>query len=208
MAADATLSAFVGRWEASPFGRVRDHPWSITQDAERHVLSAIGELDDAFQKEDGIAIHHSAVVEPSAILKGPVIIGPRCFVAAAAYLRGGAFLEEDCIVGPCCELKSSFMFKGSKIAHLTFVGDSILGTGVNVEAGAIIANYRNELANKTIRFRFEGRLIETGVDKFGALVGDNARIGANAVVAPGAFIRPGDRVGRLGLLDLYPHADT
>ena len=203
-----TLSTFVDLWESSPFGGLHDEPWCITQNAERHVLSAIDELDDAFEKRDGVAIHHSAVVESSAILKGPIIIGPGCFVAAAAYLRGGTYLDEDCIVGPSCELKSSFMFKGSKIAHLSFVGDSILGTGVNIEAGAIIANYRNEMDDKSIRFRFEGRVIETGVDKFGALEGDHVRIGANAVVAPGAFIAPHVRLGRLSLLDLYPHSET
>ena len=97
------------------------------------------------------------------------------------------------------------MFKGAKLAHLNFVGDTILGARVNVEAGAIIANYRNELDDKTIRFRFEGRVVETGVEKFGALVGDDARIGANAVVAPGAVLTPGSKIARLSLVDQHPH---
>ncbi len=89
------------------------------------------------------------------------------------------------------------MFSGSKLAHLNFVGDSIIGPGVNIEAGAIIANYRNELADKTIRIVYEGKIIDTGVTKFGSLIGDNSRIGANAVIAPGALITPGSMVGRL-----------
>jgi bifunctional N-acetylglucosamine-1-phosphate-uridyltransferase/glucosamine-1-phosphate-acetyltransferase GlmU-like protein len=139
------------------------------------------------------------------VLKGSGIIGARCFVASGSYLRGGAYLAEDCIIGPNSELKSSVMFAGSKIAHLNFVGDSIVGSGVNIEAGAIIANYRNELADKRIRILSDGVIIDTGVDKFGALVGDHVRIGANSVIAPGAVILPETKIGRLQLIDQYPH---
>jgi bifunctional N-acetylglucosamine-1-phosphate-uridyltransferase/glucosamine-1-phosphate-acetyltransferase GlmU-like protein len=109
-------------------------------------------------------------------------------------------------VGPGSELKTSLMFKGAKLAHLNFVGDSILGAGVNVEAGAIIANYRNEFDDKTIRFRFGDKVVETHVEKFGALVGDGVEIGANAVIAPGAVLAPGTRVARLSLVDQYANA--
>ena len=146
-------------------------------------------------------MHCSATVEPGAIVKRPAIIGARCFVAATSYLRGGVFLDEDCIIGPGAELKSSFMFKGSKLAHLNFVGDSILGSDVNIEAGAIIANFRNELDEKSIRITYKGAVIDTGVDKFGALLGDHSRIGANAVIAPGAILMPGTRIPRLSLID-------
>lgn len=93
------------------------------------------------------------------------------------------------------------MLIGSKIAHLSFVGDSIIGAGANIEAGAVIANYRNERDDKRIRIAFEGGVIDTGVEKFGALVGDGARIGANAVIAPGALIRPSAVVPRSALID-------
>ena len=123
----------------------------------------------------------------------------RAMVDAAK--RHGVYLVEACIVGPGVELKTSFVFRGSKIAHLSFVGDSILGEDVNIEAGAMLANYRNELADKQIRLTVGGAVIDTGVDKFGALVGDGARIGANAVLAPGTILAPGARVGRLELVD-------
>jgi bifunctional N-acetylglucosamine-1-phosphate-uridyltransferase/glucosamine-1-phosphate-acetyltransferase GlmU-like protein len=90
---------------------------------------------------------------------------------------------------------------GSKLAHFNFVGDSILGHDVNLEAGAIVANYRNERDAPAISFMHANARIDTGVDKFGALVGDGARIGANAVIAPGAFIAPGTIIGGLSLLD-------
>lgn len=96
------------------------------------------------------------------------------------------------------------MFRKSKLAHFNFVGDSILEGGVNLEAGSIIANYRNEYAVPRVRISYNGETIESDALKFGALVGDGCRIGANAVVAPGAILAPGTVVSRLGLIDQRP----
>jgi len=201
------VSGFVARWSTSPFAQIDEDAWLITTRAETLIRAAFKELSSDYTVADGIAIHRTAEIERGAIIKAPAIIGPCCFVAAAAYLRGGTYLDDDCIVGPGSELKTSFMFKGATLAHLNFVGDSILGAGVNIEAGAIIANYRNELRTKNIRFRSGENIIETGVEKFGSLVGDDCRIGANAVVAPGAILMPGTRVARLSLVDQYPGID-
>lgn len=192
----------VSRSALTPFAAVL--PWTLTADAETVVRSLTTRLGADWNVVDGIAVHHSALVEPGAVLKPPAIIGPNGFVAAGAYLRGGVWLDANCIVGPACELKSTFMLEGSKVAHLSFVGDSVIGADVNIEAGAMIANYRNERSEKRIRIVFEGTIIDTGVDKFGALVGDGARIGANAVIAPGALIRPSAIVPRLALVDQSP----
>lgn len=187
-----------GRW----FPALADaFPWDVTSRLEAHVAAALGSLGPDYALAGTVAVHRLATVEPGAVVKGPAIIGPGCFVAATAYLRGGVWLLEGAIVGPAAELKSSVMGPGSKLAHLNFVGDSLLGAGVNIEAGAMVANYRNERADKRIRFALDGRVIDTGVDKFGALLGDGVRIGANAVVAPGAVLAPGTRVGRLQLVD-------
>jgi NDP-sugar pyrophosphorylase family protein len=200
------ISRFIGRWNAPPLDLADDLPWNIVVPIEAIIRAALARLDSDYRIEGEIAVHRTATIEAGAVLKPPVLIGPRCFVAVSAYLRGGVFLDEDCIVGPSCELKSSLMFQGSKVAHLNFVGDSILGMGVNVEAGAMIANYRNELEDKSIRFRYGDLIVETEVEKFGALVGDHSRIGANAVVAPGAIFARGARVPRLSLVDLHPGA--
>lgn len=201
MSADLRIARFVAPWPDSPFGRGDRCAWQITQRAAELVGAALHSLDDGYRRDGDIAMHRTAIIENGAVLKGPAIIGPGCFLAAGAYLRGGVFLGEDCVIGPGCELKSSFMFKGSKLAHFNFVGDSILGVDVNLEAGAIIANHRNEWEEKAIRFAFGGRIVEAGVDKFGALVGDHVRIGANAVIAPGAIIGRGMKIPRLTLID-------
>lgn len=205
MAARYAISRFIEAWPTSLFASSEFAPWLIVQQAEALISEAISRLGRDYNVENGFAIHETSKVEAGVVLKGPGIIGPRCLVASGAYLRGGTYLGDDCIIGPSSELKTSFMFAGSKIADLNFVGDSIIGSGVNIEAGAVIANYRNELDDKTIRIAFEGNVIDTGVTKFGALIGDCARIGANAVVAPGALLQPGSRVRRLQLLDQYPY---
>lgn len=176
-------------------------PWEITAQAAALVAARIAALDGSYQVGDGIAIHAQAIVEAGATVKPPAIIGPGCLVATGAYLRGGCWLEKNCIAGPGVELKSAFLFAGAAAAHFNFVGDSILGADVNLEAGAIIANHRNEAPDRPILLRLSGRLVETGARKFGALVGDGARIGANAVIAPGAVIDPHAIVPRLGLVD-------
>jgi UDP-N-acetylglucosamine diphosphorylase / glucose-1-phosphate thymidylyltransferase / UDP-N-acetylgalactosamine diphosphorylase / glucosamine-1-phosphate N-acetyltransferase / galactosamine-1-phosphate N-acetyltransferase len=196
---------YIAAWATSPFAHIDLAPWMIVQQAVELVRNALAQLDPNYVIQDEFAVHESSIIEDGVVLKGPGIVGPSCLIATGARLRGGTYLGEGCIIGPSSELKTSFMFSGSKLAHLNFVGDSIIGSGVNVEAGAILANYRNELEDKTIRIAHEGEIIDTSVIKFGSLVGDHARIGANAVVAPGALIAPRSKVGRLQLLDQYPH---
>lgn len=134
------------------------------------------------------AIHPGAVIEPGAVIKPPAVIGAGCFVAAHAYLRGGVVLGERVTVGPGVEIKSSLIGPGSTLAHFNFVGDSILGAAVNLEAGAVVANHWNERP-------------DAGRGKFGALIGDHCRIGANAVLSPGTILATGTVVPRLALVD-------
>lgn len=204
LASPVRLQDFIASADDGVFSHLRTlSPWEITSTADAVIRKAVGAVA-GYVVTDGVAVHRRADVETGAVIKAPAIIGPDCFVASGAYLRGGVFLEAECIIGPNCEVKSTFMLAGSKIAHLSFVGDSIVGAGANVEAGAIIANYRNERDDKRIRILFGGAIIDTGVEKFGALIGDGARVGANAVIAPGALIAPGAVIPRLSLVDQSP----
>lgn len=197
------LEQFLGEFQSSPLRPWASlSPWELTGQSEavvRQMLGAIAESEYIVANE--VAVHVSATVEPGAVLKGPLILGPRCFVASGAYLRGGNWVAERCTFGPGAELKSSFVFSGTKLAHFNFVGDSILGSDVNLEAGSIICNYRNERASKEICVRVDGVLHGTGCTKFGALVGDRSRVGANAVLAPGAILTAGSLVRRASLRD-------
>lgn len=177
-------------------------PWALVSQAPAIVRQLLTELPaDEYLIQDEIAIHRTATVEAGALLKPPLIIGAHCFIASGSLLRGGCWLDEHCIIGPGAELKTSFVFSGSKLAHFNFVGDSVLGQGINLEAGSIVANYRNERDDKEVLVRVDGALQRTGCDKFGALLGDQCRIGANAVLAPGALLKPASVVGRGQVFD-------
>ena len=177
-------------------------PWDLVAQADDIVRLLLATVDAGdYAVRGDVALHRSAVVESGAVLKGPLIVGARGFVAAGAYLRGGCWLDADCIIGPGAELKSSFVFAGSKLAHFNFVGDSVLGADVNLEAGSIVCNYRNERADKRIHVRIGDTLHTLTTQKFGALIGDHSRIGANAVLAPGALLARGSVVGRAALRD-------
>ena len=176
-------------------------PWEITIRLPEIINGMITSLGPDFNIRDGIAIHKTATVEDRAILKAPVIIERNCFIGANAYLRGGVFLGENSSVGPSCEIKTSIIFHHTEIAHLNFIGDSIIGSNCNLEAGSITANYFNERPDKTIFVIHNSEKIKTSVQKFGSLIGDNCKIGANAVLSPGSILMPGSIVKRLELVE-------
>lgn len=177
------------------------NPWELPAQLESIIHAKIAKLDSGYQTESNIAIHRDAVIEPGVVIKGPAIIGPNCFIGAHAYLRGGVWLEEQVLIGPGCELKTSVVFSHSVIAHFNFIGDSLIGRNVNIEAGAVVANHFNERSDKQITVRIAGNLIATGVVKFGALIGDGTKIGTNAVLSPGTVLSPNTIVRRLELVE-------
>jgi UDP-N-acetylglucosamine diphosphorylase / glucose-1-phosphate thymidylyltransferase / UDP-N-acetylgalactosamine diphosphorylase / glucosamine-1-phosphate N-acetyltransferase / galactosamine-1-phosphate N-acetyltransferase len=209
---DMSLHNAISTFAASPLSAwAARSPWEITGQSEAIVRRLLGSIDlSDFTVTDEVAVHVSATVERGAVLKGPLILGAGSFVAAGAYLRGGNWTAQRCVFGPGTELKSSFVFADTKLAHFNFVGDSILGADVNLEAGSVICNVRNERTDKEIQVRLAHTLQRTGVQKFGAVVGDHCRIGANAVIAPGALLAPGTVVRRATLLDdeLLIHRDS
>jgi NDP-sugar pyrophosphorylase family protein len=200
---EVDVGAFVSSFASSALARWRHlAPWDLTSQASALIIELLAHLPDAdFPVSGQIAVHRTATVEPGATLKGPLIIGAGSFVAAGAYLRGGCWLAERCALGPGVELKSSFVFAGTTLAHFNFVGDSVVGAGVNLEAGSLVCNARNERGGGEIRVRLGDRLHAVPVTKFGALIGDGCRIGANAVIAPGALLAPDTIVPRASLHD-------
>lgn len=175
-------------------------PWNIPGKIESLLQEKIKRLSGDYTIHGQTAIHKTATVEQGVIMKGVVVIGPHCFVGAHAYIRGGVLLEENCVVGPGCEVKSSVIFRKTALAHFNFVGDSIVGEGVNMEAGSVIANHFNERTDKTIYVQIDGQRVALPVTKFGALVGDHTRIGANGVLSPGTILKPHSIVDRLQLV--------
>lgn len=137
-----------------------------------------------------VYIAPGAVVEPTAYIKGPAYIGANSEVRHGAYIRGTVYVGQNCVVGHTTEVKGSCFFDGAKAGHFAYVGDSLLGRDVNLGAGTKLANLR--LDGKTIKYQDPqtGKLIDSGLRKFGAILGDRAQTGCNAVLSPGTVLLP------------------
>jgi UDP-N-acetylglucosamine diphosphorylase / glucose-1-phosphate thymidylyltransferase / UDP-N-acetylgalactosamine diphosphorylase / glucosamine-1-phosphate N-acetyltransferase / galactosamine-1-phosphate N-acetyltransferase len=196
-----TIAPYIKQFRDLFIELAHEHPWTITASLPSFILKKIQSLSKDYKIVNDIAIHKDARIEEHVVLKAPIIISANCFIGAHAYLRGGVFAAEGVSIGPGCEIKSSILMPKAAMAHFNFVGDSIVGSGVNMEAGSIICNHYNDRDDKMISVLINKELIKTGVTKFGALVGDNCKIGANAVLSPGTILEPKQIVKRLELIE-------
>ncbi|MBL9137765.1 MAG: UDP-N-acetylglucosamine diphosphorylase [Verrucomicrobiales bacterium] len=133
-----------------------------------------------------VFIGEGTVVEDGAMIKGPAIIGKNCQIRHNAYIRENVIIGDHCVVGNSCELKSAWLFNGCQVPHFNYVGDSILGYKAHLGAGVKISNLKIVPGNVAIEH--EGRWIDSGLRKFGALIGDGAQIGCNVVLNPGSIV--------------------
>jgi len=127
------------------------------------------------------------VVEPFACVRGPTIIGADCQIRSGAYIRGDVLIGDKCIVGNSTELKNTLMLNGAMAPHYNYCGDSVLGNDVNLGAGTKLSNWKIA-ADKSIRFKVGDRIVDTGLDKFGAILGDGCATGCNSVLNPGTVL--------------------
>ena len=134
---------------------------------------------------ENISIGKGTVLEPGVYIKGPCIIGENCTIRHGAYIRGNLITGNGCVIGHDTEIKNSVMLNHAQAAHFAYLGDSILGNRVNLGAGTKCANLK--LDHKNIAVRFGERLIETGLKKFGAIIGDDSQTGCNSVTNPGTL---------------------
>jgi NDP-sugar pyrophosphorylase family protein len=133
-----------------------------------------------------VFIGEGTVVEPGAYIKGPAWIGANCQIRHGAYIRENVIVGAGSVVGNSVELKNSVLFQGCQAAHFNYVGDSILGAKVHLAAGVILSNLK--LNGDFITLRMDDAVLTTGLRKFGALIGDGAEIGCNAMLNPGSII--------------------
>lgn len=139
-----------------------------------------------------VFIGEGTVVEDGAMIKGPAIIGRNCQIRHNAYIREQVIIGDECVVGNACEVKHSLLFNNAVAPHFNYVGDSILGHKAHLGAGVKISNVKLQPGN--IILEVEGRAVDTGLRKFGALLGDHTEIGCNAVLNPGSIIGRGSLI--------------
>lgn len=141
---------------------------------------------DYVQIAPQVWVGEGTYIEPSALIQGPAIIGRNCQIRHAAFIREQAIIGDGVVVGNSTELKNAILFNGVQVPHFNYVGDSILGYRAHLGAGAILSNFKS--TGDEINVYLEDKKMGTGLNKFGALVGDRVEIGCNSVLFPGTII--------------------
>ena len=178
-----------------PFASTLDprRPWELLGAALDSALAALPSqaIEVALDPRvvlagDRVAIGRGTRIAAGATLEGPLRIGRDCEIRPGACLHGGCWLEDGCVVGTNVEIKRAILLSGAKAPHLSYVGDSILGRGVNLGAGTILSNFRHD--GGEVRIPAEGGALATGRRKLGALLGDGVATGCNSVLNPGTIV--------------------
>ena len=179
------------------------YPWEVLPKIKEFIVKLGNTLDpEIYEKRgEGIWVAKSAKVAPSAYLGGPLIICENAEIRHCAFIRGSAIVGAGAVVGNSTELKNAVLFDGVQVPHYNYVGDSILGYKAHTGAGAITSNLKSD--KKLVTVMCDGEKVETGVKKFGAMLGDFADIGCNSVLNPGTVVGRGTRVYPLSMVRGY-----
>ena len=166
------------------------YPWEALAGIKELILKLGPALDPAEYDEvsENVWVHKTAKVFPSAYLGAPCIIGPNTEVRHCAFIRGSALVGADCVVGNSVELKNVILFDHVQTPHYNYVGDSILGYYSHMGAGSITSNVKSDKTLVTVHDRVNGKDIETGLKKMGAMLADHVEVGCNSVLNPGTVI--------------------
>ena len=184
------------------------YPWEALKGIHGLILELGAALDESeyVRRGEDIWIHKTASVAPSAHIGNAVIIGAETEVRHCAYIRGSVLAGCSAVIGNSTEVKNSILFDGVQAPHYNYVGDSILGYKSHLGAGSITSNIKSDRTPISVFFGDER--IDTGMRKIGAIVGDNAEIGCNTVLNPGAVIGAGASVYPLSMVRGFVPADS
>ena len=164
-----------------------EYPWEALGGISQMIAELSKTLGgDYEERAEGVFVHRTAKVAPTAYLGAPCIIGAGSEIRHCAFIRGSALVGENCVVGNSVELKNAILFDGVQVPHFNYVGDSILGYRSHMGAGSITSNIKSDRTPVGIRYH-DARIL-TGLKKMGAILGDFVEIGCNSVLNPGTVI--------------------
>lgn len=165
-----------------------EYPWQALPLINQYILDLGPTLPESEYKQikDDIWVHHTAKITESALLNGPLIIGPDNEIRHNAFIRGSVIVGDSCVVGNSTELKNCILISHVEAPHFNYVGDSILAPYSHLGAGSITSNIKSDRKNVVINY--QNQKFETGLKKFGAIIGDHVEVGCNAVLNPGVII--------------------
>ena len=191
------------------------HAWDLLRANELLVGSLQQDLDALAKKHGDGAIHALAVIDgyaqigegtrllPGVFIEGNVIIGDNCKIGPNCYIRGNTSIGDNCHIGQSVEIKNSIILSNTNVGHLSYVGDSVLGSKVNLGAGTMTSNLRHD--GKNHRSMIDGTLVDTGRRKLGAIIGNGVHTGINTSIYPGRKLFPNTstRPGEIVQHDLH-----
>ena len=177
-----------------------ENPWSILASGEDGIISQLEVLNGP----KGVFIHPSASIGEFVRIEGPCYIGKNAEIRHTALLRKGSWICEGSVVGHASEVKNSILLPNSKAPHFNYVGDSILGLGVNLGAGTKLSNVRNDRGSVPISNE-NGNRFDSGLKKLGAIIGDGSQLGCNVVTNPGCIISPSKMINPNETVSGYIH---
>lgn len=165
-----------------------EYPWQALKGIKDFIIKTGEALskDEYSEISPKVWVHKEATVAPTAFIGAPCIIGKGTEVRHCAFIRGSALIGENCVVGNSTEVKNAIIFDNVQIPHYNYVGDSILGYKAHLGAGSVTSNVKSD--KTLVKVKYEGEVIETGLKKFGAMVGDGVEVGCNSVLNPGTVI--------------------
>lgn len=174
--------------ESKPLGKLFDqqYPWEILKSLPGYINELIDQGIDGYSEYSaGVLIGEGVTIAPTAVIIPPVVIGANTEVRPGAYLRGNVIIGEDCVIGNSTEIKNSILLSHVQAPHYNYIGDSILGDGVHLGAGAICSNLKSDKQNVVIHAEKD---YPTGLRKVGAFISEHAEIGCGCVLNPGTVI--------------------
>jgi bifunctional UDP-N-acetylglucosamine pyrophosphorylase/glucosamine-1-phosphate N-acetyltransferase len=172
-------------------------PWDLIEANERTLMNFThrvrGIVEPGSAMKGPVWLEESATIKSGCYIEGPVFIGQRSKVGPNARIRPCTSIGDDVVVGTSCEVKNSIIMNGTKIPHLSYVGDSVIGENCNLAAGTITANIR--LDGEPVMVSVKGRVVSSGRRKLGTIMGDESQTGINASIMPGVKIGPSSYIG-------------
>ncbi len=165
-----------------------EYPWQALKGIKDFITETGCRLDknEFTEISPQVWIHKEAVIAPTAFIGAPCIIGKDTEVRHCAFIRGSALIGERCVIGNSTEVKNAIIFNCVQVPHYNYVGDSILGYKSHLGAGSVTSNVKSD--KSLVKVKTDGESIETGLKKFGAMVGDGVEVGCNSVLNPGTVI--------------------
>ena len=164
------------------------YPWKILPYIKDYIIALGNSLDKDNYTEikEHIWVGNNVEIDKLATIIAPCIIDDNTIIKPGAYIRGNAIIGKNSVIGNSTEIKNAIIFDNCQLPHYNYVGDSILGYHVHLGAGVILSNLKNDGTN--IDIKYKDKKVSTGMQKMGAVVGDNTEIGCNSVLYPGTII--------------------